>query len=239
MLLDQATPDLLGQVGQRQRRECGPGGDPDAVIAPDRVGVPDIGELAARDIEEQPTSLVPEPVDQGGRDRWLAPREPGEAPEDVCDHLAEKRTIGREDAAGIPVEPAIARDQKGKEEAGMSMAAPDGVELRRGVEARLVWLDDPEEAVAVEVPVLLQPAVVRGDAPLLRRVAHGDAPGPGEQRRLDRRGVAGAPRGDVVGPAPLPVHRAVPEDRVAYEPVGPASIEQAAELPLRPVRIEA
>src|SRR3954451_22136154 len=80
---------------------------------------------------------------------------------------------------------------------------------------------------------------MRGDPPLLGRVSHHDIPGPGEQRRLDRGGVPRAPRGDVVGPASLPVDGAVPEDRVADEAVGPSAIEQAAELALGPVLVKA
>ena len=41
--------------------------------------------------------------------------------------------------------------------------APHGVELRRGIEARLVGLHDPDQPVAVEVAVLAQPVVVADD----------------------------------------------------------------------------
>src|SRR4051812_22280454 len=78
-----------------------------------------------------------------------------------------------------------------------------------------------------------------GDPPLLCRVPDRDLPGPGEQGRLNRRGVPRAPRGDVVGPAALPVDGLVPEDRVADEAVGPSAIKQAAELALGAVLVEA
>jgi hypothetical protein len=58
--------------------------------------------------------------------------------------------------------------------------APDGVELRGGVETRLVGLNNPEQAVPVEVTVRLEPAVMGVDARLSCGVADGDPPGPGE-----------------------------------------------------------
>src|SRR5215813_10206003 len=80
--------------------------------------------------------------------------------------------------------------------------------------------------------------MVGSDAPLLGRVADRDPPGPGEKGRLDRRGVSCAPRGDVVGPAALPVDGAVPEDRVADEAVGAPAVEQAPKLALGPLAVE-
>ena len=154
-----------------------------------------------------------------GRDRGLAGGDPRQAPEDVGDDLAEHRTAGVENPPGVPAAPAVAGDQEREQRPGVGAQAPDRVELRRGVEPRLVRLDDPEQAVAVEVAVGLEPAVVGGDPRLVGRVPDRDPPGPGEQRRLDRGGVRRLLGGDVVGPAPLPVDVAVPEDRVADEAV--------------------
>src|SRR5687768_3288895 len=80
---------------------------------------------------------------------------------------------------------------------------------------------------------------MRDDALLLARVTHRDAPGPGEQGRLNRRGALGVPRGDVVGPAPAQVHRAVPEDGVSDEPVRPTAVQQALELAPGAASVEA
>ena len=90
----------------------------------------------------------------------------------------------------VPAELAVAVDQEREAEVGVGAPAPDRVELGRGVEARLVGLDDPEQAVAVEVAVGSSQRWWRGDPRLVGRIPDRDPPGPGEQRRLDRRGVA-------------------------------------------------
>ena len=112
----------------------------------------------------------------------------------------------------------------------MRAPAPHGVELRRGVEARLVRLHDPDQPVAIEVAVALEPVVVAGDPRLLRRVADGEAPGPGQQRRLDARGHRRVLIGDVVEEAARAPQRRVPEDRVADEAVGGGGGEQRLEF---------
>ena len=62
------------------------------------------------------------------------------------------------------------------------MRAPDRIELRGCVQARLVRLDDPHQPVSVEVAVLGQPVVVardRGNAP---GVPDRDPPRPRQRR---------------------------------------------------------
>ena len=98
--------------------------------------------------------------------------------------------------------------------------APDRVELRRRVEPRLVGLDEPQQAVAVEVAVGAQPLVVGGDPRLGGRVADGDPPRPGQQRRLDRPGHLGVAAGHVVVDQPPARSPAGPRRRVADEAVG-------------------
>jgi len=114
----------------------------------------------------------------------------------------------------------------------MGSQSPNRIELGRRVEARLIGLDDPEQPVAIQISIVLEPPVVGRDPRLCRRVADRDPPCPGEQRRLDRRRIARLARGDVVGPAPLPVDVAVPEDRVADEAVLGRAGQKAAELAL-------
>ena len=55
----------------------------------------------------------------------------------------------------------------GKPSLACARQSPDRVELGRGVEPRLVGLDEPEQAVALEVAVVAQPpwwATIRGSA---------------------------------------------------------------------------
>ena len=82
---------------------------------------------------------------------------------------------------------AVARDQQREAVAAVLEPAPDRVELRRGVEPGLVRLHQPQQPVALEVAVRPQPLVMGGDPRLGGGVADRDPPGPGEQRRLDRR----------------------------------------------------
>ena len=121
----------------------------------------------------------------------------------------------------------------------MRPPAPDGVELGRGVEARLVGLHEPEEPVALEVPARGQPAMVPGDRRLGSRVPDCDSPCPGEQRRLDRARHRGGARGDVVVDAALKRDRPLPEDHVADEAVRAGGAQQSLELRPRPRRVEA
>ena len=66
MLLDQPPPDLLGQVGQRERRQRGPGDGRGRRAA--GLGL----------VDEQAPPLVPEPVDQSRGRRGAAERLQGE-----------------------------------------------------------------------------------------------------------------------------------------------------------------
>ena len=177
MLLDQAPADLLRQVGQRQGREGGPGED----------GGPGAAGLGL--VEEEPAALVPEPLDQGRRRRGPAQRLQRERPERVDQGFAEDRAAAFADPPRVEAQPPVVVDEQGKAGPRAGAPAPDRVELGRGVEARLVGLDDPEQPVALEVAVGGKPVQVGGDPRLLGRVADGDLPGPGEQRRLDRLGL--------------------------------------------------
>jgi len=124
---------------------------------------------------------------------------------------------------GTETKPALSKESAGA-------PAPDRVELGRGVEPRLVRLHDPQQPVAVEVAVARQPVHLGADPRLGGRVADGDPPGPGEKRRLDRLGLERVARGDVVEGIAGEADRAVPEDRVADEPVVPLRGQQRLEL---------
>src|SRR5262249_56818044 len=141
------------------RRECRPGrgADPPPPVGGVRPLL--VRELAPRHVEEQPAPLVPEALDQPWSDRWLAVGEPSEAPEDVGDDLAEDRPAGIEAAAELPVAPPVPRDQEREERAGVGAESPDRIELRRGVETRLVGLDDPYQSVAVHVTTCPDPPI--------------------------------------------------------------------------------
>ncbi len=160
-------------------------------------------------------------------------------PERVDQRLAEHRPARVADPPRVPAEPAVVLDQDREAEPAVGPPSPDRFELGRGVEARLVGLDDPEQAVALEVAVGEQPVGLRADPRLLRRVADRETPGPGQQRRLDRLGLPRGAGGDVVEGAPHAGDRPVPEDRVADEAVGALGGEQALELGPRAGGLEA
>ena len=184
-------------------------------------------------VEEEAAALVPEAVDDRRRDRRLAGGDPRQAPEHVGHHLADHRPAAVADPPRVPAQAPVARDQQRKAVAAVLEAPPDRVELRRRVEPGLVRLDQPQQAVALEVAVRPQPLVVGRDPRLGGRVADREPPRPGEQRRLDRAGHLGVARGDVVVDEPLPAQRLVPEDHVADEAVVAHRVQQAVELVAR------
>ncbi len=149
-------------------------------------------------VDEEAASLVPEPLDQGRRRRGPAHRLQRERPHRVDQRLAEDRAAALADPPRVEAELAVAADQQREAEPAVGAPSPDRFELGRGVEPRLVGLDDPEQPVALEVAVGGEPVDLGADPRLRRRVADGDPPGPGQQRRLDRLGLQRAARGDVV-----------------------------------------
>ena len=183
-------------------------------------------------VEEEAAALVPEPLDQRRRRRGPAQRLQRERPERVDQRS--RRGPGRRasrirraskpsrrlrwTSSGKPIRPLARRPQTGSN---------FGEASRPG----LVGLDDPEQPVALEVAVArASQSTWARDPRLLGRVADGDPPGPGQQRRLDRLGLEGAARGDVVEGQPRPGDRPVPEDRVADEAVRALRGEQALQL---------
>ncbi len=176
---------------------------------------------------------------RAGRGRGATQCLQRERPERVDQGLAEDGAAAVAYAAGVEAEAAIAVDEEREADPRVRPPPPDRVELGRGVEARLVRLEDPEQAVPVEVAICHQPIGLGGDPRLGARVADGDLPGPGQQRRLDRPGLARAWRGDVVEGQAAQRDRAVPEDRVADEAVGLLGGEQGFQLNPRALRLEA
>ena len=227
MLLDQAPPDRLRQVGQGERRQRRPGFDLGAQAARLRL------------VEEQSQPLVPQPVDQRRCDRRFAHRQAREPPEHVGRHLAQHRPAGVPDPPGVPAEPPVAGDQEGKPKPRVRPPPPHLVVFGRRVEPRFVGLHDPQQPVAVEIAVGDEPLVVAGDAGLGRRIADRDSPRPGQERRLDRPGHRVRARADVVVEAATERDRVIPEDHVTDEPVGPAGAKQRFELRPGAARVEA
>src|SRR5947209_9844244 len=119
------------------------------------------------------------------------------------------------------------------------MAPPYRIELRRCVEARLVWLEQPQQAVALEVALAAQPFVVGDDRGLGRGVAGGEQPRPGERRRLDRGGHAVVVADHVVEQAPHAAELALPEDRMPDEAVLSRDGQQRRELASWTLRVKA
>ena len=75
---------------------------------------------------------------------------------------------------------AIASHQLREARQPLREAAPDGVELRRGIQAGLVGREDPHQAVALEVALGRDRLVVSDDARLeARTTASGSAPDSG------------------------------------------------------------
>ena len=177
-----------------------------------------------------PRRLVVAARDQGGGQRGAAQGQPGQVVEDVGDDLAAHRPAGGGDPAQIEAQPAVAVHESEVAGQPVGAVAPDGVELGGGVEPRLVGGDDPEQPVAVQRAVLLEPVVVARDPRLGGRVADRDPPRPGQQRRLDARGHRIVGRDDVVGVAAASPQRLLPEDRVADEAVVALGGQQRVEL---------
>ncbi len=142
------------------------------------------------------------------------------------------------DHARVPVVVAVVRDESREPQQAVRAPAPHGVELRRGVEPRLVGLHDPKQPVALEVAVGRQPVRVGRDPRLVRRIADRDPPRPRQQRRLDRLGHLGRAVAHVVEEPPPDRDRPVPEDRVADEPARALGGEQRLELGARPRGVE-
>ena len=161
-----------------------------------------------------------------------------EAPQHVRHHLAQDGPADIAQAARVPAEAAVLRNQEGEARAGMRAPAPDRIELGRGVEAGFIGLDDPEKAVAVEVAVRAQPLVVSRDRGLGPRFADRDPPRPREERRLDRRGRVHAAGGDVVVEAAPEAHRSLPEGDVADEAVLTPGAKQRLQLATGPGRVK-
>src|SRR5262249_51182961 len=145
-------------------------------------------------IEEEAAPLVPETLDQGRCRRRPPQRLQRERPERVDEDLAEDRPAALADATRVEPEAAVAMDQQREADPAIGPPTPGRVELGRGVEAGLVGLDDPEQAVPLEVAIGEQPLGLRHDPRLLGRRANGGPPGPGEQRWLDRPGLERAGR---------------------------------------------
>ena len=179
---------------------------------------------------KQSRALVVAALEQRLGERRPAERGARERVQDVGRDLAHDRPARGGDPPQVVAEVAVVAHQR--QEAGhvVRAPAPHGVELRRGVEARLVRLHDPDQPVAVQVAVVLEPVVVASDPRLLRRVADGQAPRPRQQRRLDARGHRRVVVGDVVEEPARAPQRRVPEDRVTDEAVGVGGGEQRLEL---------
>ena len=192
VLLDQPAADLLRQVRQGERRQRGPGRD--------RRPAPAGFDL----VEEEAAALVVEPLDQRRSDRGPPQGLEREAPEHVDD---------RSQSSGPPRSSTRPASKPSRRLCATSSGNPSrppifqphtGSNFGRGVESGLVRLQDPQQAVAVEIAVRGQPVGLRRDPGLRGRVADGDPPGPGEQRRLDRLGLHRAARADVVEGKPRP-----------------------------------
>ena len=102
---------------------------------------------------KRPRALVPEPLDQRRRRRGPAERLQRERPHRVDQRLAEDRPAASRIRRASKPSRRLCATSSGKPSAAVGAPAPDRFELGRGVEARLVGLDDPEQPVALEVAV--------------------------------------------------------------------------------------
>src|SRR6202012_4406295 len=97
-----------------------------------------------RFVDEEAALLVPEPLDQRRRRRGAAEALQRQRPERVDQRLAEHGAARVPDPSRVPAEPAVVVDQEREARAPVGFPSPDRFELWRGVEGRLVGLDDPE-----------------------------------------------------------------------------------------------
>jgi hypothetical protein len=134
----------------------------------------------AHDLVKQAVALVVEPVDQHGRDRGTPEREPREPVQHVRGGAAHEGPSRSGDPPDVEVESAVATDEQWKARQPVRPPAERGVEFRRGVEARLVGLEDPQQSVAVERPLALDELVVAHDRRHLGGVPDRDPPRPRE-----------------------------------------------------------
>ena len=219
VLLDQPPADVLRQVGEGQRRERRPG---------ERRTTAAASGATSGSNRPVASSYIRSTIVGVSDGRPSASSEsPWRTLVDTSQHTGPPAAG---DPAQVVAEPAVAPDEQDEPGPVVGAPAPDRVELRRGVEPRLVGLDDPDQPVAVEVAVGAQPVVVADDRGHRRRVADRDPPRPREHRRLDAGGHRGVRRGHVVGEPPAAGQRRVPEDRVADEAVLALGGQQRLEL---------
>ena len=153
-------------------------------------------------------------------------------------HLADDRVAVGADRVDPELALAIALDQLDKAGQALRFVPPDRVKLRRGIQTRLVRLQDPQQPVALEVALGADRGVVSDDPRLERRIADRHRPRERERRRLDRRGHRVVAMDHVVKQRPRPADRMLPEDRVTDEPVGTSRCQQRLKLRARPLRVE-
>src|SRR5437764_5157538 len=230
VLLHQPPPDLLGQVGQRERRQRSPGHD--------RMSGWRALRAPTDDLVKEARAFVVEALHDLRSDRWQTQREAGKPVEHVGRGSAYHRPTGGDDPPGVEVVASVTPDQERKPGQSVGIPAEGGVELRRGVKPRLVGLHDPQEPVAVDRPLSLDPFLVAKERRHARRVAYRDQPRPGEERRLEGRGHEVGPRAQVVEQRAHEADRLSPEDRVADEAVRRRGRQQRLELGPRPSAVK-
>ena len=158
--------------------------------------------------------------------------------EHVRQHLADDRVAVGSHRVDPKLALAVAAHQLDEAGQALRAVAPDRVELRRGVAAGLVGLQDPQQPVALEVALCADRGVVGDDSRLERRIADGHPPCERQRRRLDRRGHRVVAMDHVVVERARPADRMIPEDRVADETVRACRGQQRLELRARARRIE-
>ena len=159
--------------------------------------------------------------------------------QDVRQDLAHDRPPGVAHGGDVEAKPAVSVHELEKAGQALRAIAPDGVELRRGVQAGLVGLQQPQQAVALEVALAPHPFVMGDNARLASGISNRRAPSPGQHGRLDRRRHQVGLVDDVVVEAAHAAHGAIPEDRVADEAVLARRAQQRAQLLARAIAVEA
>ena len=156
----------------------------------------------------------------------------------VRQHLADDRVAVGAHRIDPKLALAIAAHQLDEAGQALRAMAPDRVELRRGIQAGLIGLQDPQQPVALQVALGADRGVVGDDPRLERRIADRHPPRERQRRRLDRRGHRVVAMDHVVEQLPRAADRVLPEDRVTDEPVRPRRGEQRLELGARARRVE-
>jgi len=155
--------------------------------------------------QEQPAPLVIAPGDQRRRDRRKTQCQPRQAVNHVRQHLAHDRITISAHRLDPKLAPAITPHQLHKPRPPLRAMTPDRVKLGRGVQPGVVRLQDPQQPVALEIPLGGDGRVVSDDrgssagSPSATRTPAPTARSSRSSRRRDGSRCSDSARGPLTG----------------------------------------